>query len=353
MTTVASGHLLSRVARIATTPVAVVVAVVLVAAPAGADPARPTNFSSHVLTIDPALDGASIEVQGGDAFLALAVEPGHTVVVPDYAAGPAVRPYLEFLADGTVRMNRHSAAASANESRYGSSDDEFDPDRAPSWRTVATDGTYAWHDHRIHLMMPEHLAVVDDSGRVDLGGPDGTWEVPLVVDGVDTTVRGELRQQAAPSPWPWYAVVALLALALVVGVGLLGKLPARLIGAVLSIAALAATVVSGIELGRAPEGSGASAVPPIVAAVALVGAVVALVAPRFGRSGVGAARAGTAAAAAVLLWWAIGRVDVFDHAILPSELGAFDRITTAVSLGVSLAAAGLLVWRPQRWNPPG
>lgn len=326
---------------------ALVTALVIVGAgPAGADPAAPTNFSSQILSVEPPLAGASVEIQGGDAFIALTVDAGHEAVVPDYSGASLDRPYLRFLADGTVQVNDASAAAAANESRYGSNPAGFDPDAPPVWRTVARDGSYAWHDHRIHLMVPDDMAVVDDAGRVDLGGDDGTWEVPVVVDGVTSVIRGELLLRSAPSPWPWYALATLLAVIAIAAVVLVPAVPGAALGLALLVTAGAATAVSAIELGRAPEGSGASAVPVFVAAAAVVGAGVALAGRWAGRRGPGLTRAGTAAAAAALLWWAVTRVDVLDHIILPSDLGNLDRLVTAAALGWAVAAATVLVWRP-------
>jgi hypothetical protein len=319
----------------------------LAAEPVAADPARPTNFRSRIISVEPSTSAARVEIAGGDSFVVLSVEPGHEVVVPDYGAEGTDRPYLRFRADGTVELNEASAAASANESRYGSSSERFDPDAAPRWRRVAGGGSYAWHDHRIHLMVPEDMAVVDERGRVDLGGGDGTWQVPLIVDGSPTVVTGELLRMELPPTPAWYiGALTLLGFVVVALVRARRALwPVRV--ALLSVGATAA-FVSFTELSEAPEGSGASAAPLGVARVAVFGAASTLLAPRLGARARSVARGGTALAAATLTWWALDRLDVLRFAVLPSGLGDLDRAATAAAFSVGLGTAVVLLWRPAR-----
>lgn len=320
--------------------------------PAAADPPRPTNFESRILEVDPPAPGVTVEVLGGDAFLAVAVARGHTVTVPDY--GTDAPPYLRFLADGTVEVNEASAAHASNDSRYGTTGGDREArDGEPRWRTVASDGSHAWHDHRIHLMVPDHLAVTDARGRVDLGGPDGTWEVPLVVDGRPTVVRGELVRLAAPAAWPWWTAAALVTAAtLAWTVGLRRPVQPALTVALVVVAA-AAVWVSVAEHAAAPADAGASPAGMVVAVVALVAAVTAAGAwvadrhrdrprPRVETTG----RTALAAAAASLLWWAVARRGVIGHALVPSGLPVADRAATSVAAGLAVATAVLLVWRP-------
>ena len=96
-----------------------------------------------------------------------------------------------------MEENEASAAAYLNESRDRTGTGQsFDPDAEPRWRTVATDGRWAWHDHRIHHMGGE----VDPAARTAEGR---LWEVPLVVDGEEVTIEGRYRLLDAPSPIPW------------------------------------------------------------------------------------------------------------------------------------------------------
>jgi hypothetical protein len=319
-------------------------------APAAADPPRPTNFVSRVLTVEPPAPGVRIDVLGGDAFLALAVEPGHTVTVPDYGDDGA--PYLRVLADGTVQVNEASLAHASNASRYGERPGGSGGDQ-PRWTTVARNGRHAWHDHRIHLMVPEELAVTDAGGRVDLGGDDGTWAVPLVVDGRATSVQGELLRLTPPTPWPWWALAGVTAgLVLTWAVGLRREVQPALAAAFVVVAG-AALGVSVAEFAAAPAGSGASWLTLAGPAVALLAAATALTARvAGGRIGLSRTRreavirTALAATTAGLVWWAGTRRGVLDHAIVPSGLPALDRTATSLAIGLGVATALLLVWRP-------
>lgn len=337
---------------------------------AGADPPRPTNFESRVLTVEPPARAVTVEVVGGDAFLALTVARGHTVTVPDY--GDDGSEYLRVLTDGTVQVNETSAAHEANDGRYGSGatrdapDDGADvgagdADDEPRWVTVATDGRHAWHDHRIHLMVPDHLAVVDARGRVDLGGDDGTWTVPLVVDGTDTVVRGELVRHPAPWGWPWWLLAAVTAGLVAAGAGFpVGWRPAGLVlGVGLLVVAAAATGLSVAVYAAAPPGAGATVSAMVLAGTAGLAAAAVVtvqgVATRKGLSAQrvgGITRTGLAAGASTLGWWAVARRAVWTHAVIPSGLPVLDRATTALALGVALGAAVVLVARPEALTSP-
>ena len=95
-------------------------------------------------------------------------------------------PYLRFNSDGTVEENRRSPTVAENESRYGGSSTAGRRTRPVSrnGREVATDGSYAWHDHRAHWMSTEPPAG-------ERGDEVLTGVIPLQVDGAD--VRGLRR----------------------------------------------------------------------------------------------------------------------------------------------------------------
>jgi hypothetical protein len=328
--------------RLAAAVLGAAVLVGLATTPAAADPPRPTNYRSTVTAVDPELPaGAEVRIIGGDSLIELTIPSGHTALVPDYPTsgddGPAV-PYLRFDADGTVQRNALAVATTANDSRYGTASDVPDPDAEPAWETVATDGTYAWHDHRIHWMSPTAPRAVDADGRVDLGGPDGSWTVPIVVDGRATAVTGTLRLEPPPSPWAW-GLVGLVGAAATVLVGLRwGQRPAAGIAAA---AGLAATTVSWATWEAVPPGAGATFVPVVVAATAgLAGLAGAVVPHRF-------RLVALAAASAALVGWGATRATVLTRAILPTSAApAWDRGVTAAAIGVGLGVACLLLRRP-------
>jgi hypothetical protein len=328
---------------------AVLAVVLLPAAPVSADPARPTDFRSRVLSITPALPpGVDIRVVGGDAFLELTAHGPHTVIVPDYDTGNGkVGPYLRFEPGGRVERNARSAATAANRSRYGTSDRVPNPTAEPEWEQVATNGRYVWHDHRTHWMSSSAPPLVGSGPRVDLGGPHGTWSVDLVVDGRPTAVVGELLIYPSPSPWPWYAVIALLTVG-AVGLALVARrrhrpVPYRAVALGAAVVSVAATAVGWAAWRDIPVAAGGNPIPFLVPLVGLTAAIVAtVVRPRRRLAPLGAA-------AAALLGWAVLRHTVFDHAILLTYAPAvLDRATTAVALGAGAALALLLVWLPPR-----
>jgi hypothetical protein len=302
---------------------------VLGASPAAADPPRPTDFRSTVTAVAPDADAVDARVVGGDAFLELEVADGHEVVVRGYGD----EPYLRFRPDGTVERNRHSEATYLNDDRQGSVSLPAEADNTvpPEWDAVAHDGTYAWHDHRIHWM----------GGSTPPGAERGEvvqrWTVALEVDGTPTEVRGELVMVEDVSPLPWLAL-AVVAGAAVVLAG--RRRPALAATVAVLVAAGAALVAGGGEYAAAPAGSGAD---PLLVAVPATGLVAAIVALALRRRAGGAAAA--LAAAAAVLGWCVLRASVLWTPVLPTDLPfALDRAATALALGLAAAAAGLVAW---------
>jgi hypothetical protein len=303
--------------------------VLLGATPAAADAAGPSDFRSEVTGIEPAVDGVRAEIRGGDSFLELRVERGHEVIVRGYGG----EPYLRFRKDGTVERNTRSQATYLNDDRRGkgtSPDEAKDLEADPVWEEIASDGTYAWHDHRVHWMSEVSPPV--DRGEKVTGAYD-PWRVPIEVDGTEAEVLGTLTFEDAASPIPWIAL-GLLAAALLGG---FGRRRAVLAGAgSLAVASLLAVVV-----GRAEYSAGPGANPLLwwLPAAALVGAGTALL-PRL-RS---VAVIGSLASVALLSGWVLLRFDVLTKPVLPTSLPFwFDRATTAGGLGLCVAAAYLAV----------
>ncbi len=163
-----------------------VVLVMFGAGPALADPAAPTNYESTVLGMDPPSNAAVVRVTGGDAFLEVIVVPGHEFVVPGYFG----EPYIRIDADGTVWVNEDSPAHYINDDRYGTTTapEEADGRGAPRWVRVGEGGRYAWHDHRIHWMSYDRPPTVSGESRQVVF----PWSLPVVVDGTETRITGEL-----------------------------------------------------------------------------------------------------------------------------------------------------------------
>ncbi|MDP1818375.1 MAG: hypothetical protein Q8K58_00595 [Acidimicrobiales bacterium] len=306
----------------------------LVAAPAGADPAGPTDFRSEVTEITPSVDGVRAEIRGGDAFLELTVERGHEVVVYGYEPDRA-KPYLRFLEDGTVQRNRNATATYINDDRQGGGEIPAvaeDPDSAPDWEDVATGGRYAWHDHRVHWMAGVDPPV--ERGEPVGGGYD-PWVVPLDVDGEPIDVRGTLVFEKTTSPVPFVAA-GLVAAGLLAWVG--RRRPVQGAAVALAVVAAIAVVVGRAEVAATPDG-GANPLLWIPPAAALVAAGLAAIRHRGG-----AAVVLVLASVSMLSGWALLRFEVLLKPVLPTDLPpSIDRVAVTVAMGVSLASAYLAI----------
>jgi hypothetical protein len=320
---------------------------VLGAAPAAADPAKPTDYRSTIDAVEPASDALDVSIVGGDSFLRVQVAPGHTLVVEDYEGSP----YLQILDDGTVQENQQSKATYQNVDRYAQIDETvlegLDPEGPPEWLTIDDDGEYAWHDHRIHWMSP------DRPDGAEPGDVIQTVAVPMQLDGEDVAVTVTVRLEHPESVLPWLAgggvvVAALLAAGWRRG---LGALPLAA-GAAL-VAAVLAVVTGRGELAAMPPGTGGSALVVIVPAVGLVASLLAgVLLLRRRRSTAPASVSGSAstagiavlAACAALAGWALLRLSVLWKAVLPTDLPAnLDRAATALAVAVAVGAAALTI----------
>jgi hypothetical protein len=301
---------------------------VLSAAPAAADPPGPTDYRSEIDVVTPDVDGITASIVGGDGFLMLEVDEGTTVEVEGYSG----EPYLRFGEDGTVEENQASAATYLNEARTRTdADRDYDPDAEPEWETVATDGRWAWHDHRIHYM----------GGGVPQGARTAqgvAWEVPIRVDGEEVLITGAYRLVDAPSPLPWIAGAVVLAVAIALGLGrVLPPLPAA--GVTVLVAGIGGVVAGMAQRGESPPGAPTSPLVVILPAIAVVAGIIVVIQ----RGRVLRAVAALAGAAAIG-GWALVRVQVLWKAILPTSLPfATDRLLTAVALGAAAGAAVLVV----------
>ncbi len=294
--------------------VAVVVAMTTgVASPAAADPVGPTDYRTEIVAIEPATPEVELAILGGDSFVELTARPGAEVRVTGYRG----EPYLWFDGDGVVRQNERSPSRWLNDDRFGeaaippTADEEAEPD----WVEVASDGVYAWHDHRAHWMNPAR-PIGSEPGDVILEAV-----IPLDVDGVPVAVQVQSELLASPSPL-WSGAGALAAL-----VG----------GAALLIGWRRRVAASGDELGRS-DAAGPLGVLAIVAGVAALATGVGLAATLGlpGEAAPGPVRwllplvAATAASTALVLVWT-------DRVAGPFRL-------LIVQLALALAGMELLLW---------
>jgi hypothetical protein len=241
----------------------VAILLVLTAGPAWADPAGPTHYDSTVTDLVPDVDGVTAEIHGGDSFLTVSVDgTAEEVLVPGYD-GEEV--YLRFTPDGTVYENRNSATYYQNLDRYGAPvPDTAGADAEPEWVQVSTDGTYAWHDHRIHWMSPTPPDQVQLSA--DEPQPLYEWEVPLVVAGDPAVISGELVWHPGPAPVV-PGVVLVVGLALGLAVAWRSATGAAAVAAISGVLALAVVLSGRVGL---PTGADTdpALLPPAVVAVA-------------------------------------------------------------------------------------
>lgn len=304
------------------------------ASPAAADPPRPTDYQSRIDAVTPEVDGIDVRIIGGDSFLELTADPGVEVVVLGYEG----EPYLQFLADGTVQENQRSAATYLNESRYGRPGEvevptDLSPDDEPEWRTVATGGTFAWHDHRVHWMSPEKPP------GFEAGDVIQTQDVDLLVDGEPVAVTVSVLLADPISPLPWIALVVVSAAVIALAGWQRGSLAVS-VGAAL-VAGTLAVVAGRAELAEAPAGAGGSPLVVVVPGIALVAAVAAAV--LLWRGARSLAGVSLLASAACLGGWALLRLLVLFKPVLPTTLpDGVDRAATALAIGVAGAVAVLV-----------
>jgi hypothetical protein len=309
-----------------------VVLFLLPASAASADPAGPTNYASTINTA-PEVDGVTFRIFGGDAFLVIEVEPGaqHEVLVYGYEhSDTVVDPYLRIQPDGTVEVNRRSPARWANLDRYQAVEipDTVDASAPPDWEIVATDGRYAWHDHRIHWMSPALPSSIDPAGGVQVVPALADWQVPVTIDGTNSVITGTLRWQPSPSLLPWIAL-GLLVAALAWGIARrkASDLPFAVIGA--GVAALLVGLAGATGL---PPGVGL-VVPTVLLPVVAIGAAV--VARRRARGNLLL----SAASGLPLLGWSVVQFGALTAPIVPSSVSALlIRAVVSIALGTGIGA---------------
>ena len=316
------------------------VAALIVLAPPGlaaADAPGPTDYQSSIIGIDPPTPTIHPSVVGGDSFLLMRVDHGTTVEVSGYQG----EEFLRYEADGDVFENRASATYAASRSRYdGSLPEGFDTEAPADWQRVSTDGSYAWHDHRIHWM-----ADVRPPGKRP-GDVVLRSQLPMVVDGVEIEVTVQSVWMPSASTVPgWLGALVGLGAAAVVGV----RSRWRFAGLALVDVAVVAAVVGWWQYDSFPPSTGPRAIwfalPLVATLVAIAAVIVRSALTRY---------ALTALAGVNLALWAWDRRDGFASAILPTNApGWLDRFASAAALAcgpvvavVALAALVRAVLRP-------
>ena len=299
---------------------------------ARADAAGPTDYRSEITRVatadgSPVPTGFVISVVGHDSFLLLSVEPGTAAEVPGYEG----EPYLRFDADGSVFENRLSFSTIYNQDRYGSVErpDYVDHSAAPEWIRVDNDGSYAWHDHRIHYMDP----------RPPIGAQPGDviieTSVPIQIDDVAVEVNVESTLLESNSPIAMIVVSALIAIG--GGLMLLRRPPVALAQTALASALTAFAAGIGWFL-SAPSDTDPSLSWLLLPATGAIAAAFALIAARRARAFL--ANGAALIAAVQLATWIPTRLDSYTAALIPTALPQWlDRGMTAAVVGVVVALA--------------
>jgi len=140
----------------------------------------PAPASAHVRTGSVAVDyrvrvfptrlPLTAHVYLGDRAVRLSVQQGHSVTVLGYGD----EPFLRIDDAGVTILNSPTAAALRLTPRHKSG------------------RSFVWHDARVRGLPP--------------GLDRGRWTIPLLVDGRQARLAGELLRAHAPPVWPWLAL---------------------------------------------------------------------------------------------------------------------------------------------------
>lgn len=311
--------------------VAMAAVVLVITAPmAVADPPGPTNYKSEVTNVEPPAIGLDIEILGGDSFLLLRVE-GLPVEVIGYQG----EPYLRFFPDGTVEENAASPSKYLNEERYGGDlPPEADADAPPQWEVVASDGSFAWHDHRTHWMNSQPPPGLGPGDQVAEG------VVPLLVSGAEVDVTVVSIWQDPPSSVP-------VTLGIIAGVGLgyasIRRRRTVLIPVVLTLAVMA-SIVGVVAYRSVPAETGPAWSLWVLPATALALVSLAMTAGRFGDVIARHQTMLVLIASLELVGWGMAHWGWLWSAIVPTALPYWlDRLlSSTVLVGAAGAAAAAL-----------
>jgi hypothetical protein len=134
----------------------------------------------------PVAGAYSAQIYQSDHGLSLTLRPGHVVVVLGYLGEPVMR-----LDGAGLWVNAASPTARAMhlvDKRQAANAP------VPLWRLQRGRHSVVWHDARVQGLPP--------------GLSAGVWRVPLIVDGHNGVMSGELRRFPDPPLWLWLAALA-------------------------------------------------------------------------------------------------------------------------------------------------
>lgn len=139
-------------------------------------------FVSEVTTVTSAHVSASVAQPN---YLVVAAAEGHSVEIPGYDG----EPYLRAGTSGGFEVNVNSPAYWLNKDTdaAGAMPEHASSRAQPEWEPASIERVVAIHHHGIHWMSSESPERDnDDPFKVQ------DWQVPIVVDGAEETIYGEL-----------------------------------------------------------------------------------------------------------------------------------------------------------------
>ena len=281
-----------------------------------------TDWESSIISIAPATHVVGIEVLNGGEALQLTVQPQHTALILGYRN----EPYLRINADGEVQANLKSPTWWSNKTGTGSGSvpDSADPTAAPEWSRIGSNGSVAWHDHRIHAMP---------------GVTTGTdWTVLLTVDDMPLVVRGQLTKLPSHAP----LLEVLLAIVAAATIVILGFRRAWAICSVSTLfgAALAIVVASG---GWTATPSGFTH-PWLPLLASLLTGALAIASVLFRHVSRRLRVTTMVGAVAALAWWVALNVSTLTAVFVPNTFAAsIVRFSVGLALGIVVGVAVVIV----------
>lgn len=175
-----------------------------------------TRYTSVLLAEHPVVAGVHWRVIDRNDEIEVVNRSHETVTIYGYSNGQANvaydgGPYAQLLPDGTVQVNERSPAYYLNQSFFGTGvavPRTASATAPPTWVTVAHNGTYLWHDHRIHYLGLDVPKVVTDVHRRTLVD---RWYVPVRIGASRGYLFGKLYWNAENgSSFPAGAIIALI-----------------------------------------------------------------------------------------------------------------------------------------------
>jgi hypothetical protein len=166
-----------------------------------------TNYETTITRLTPRTPGVTFRVIDLGSRMELRNDSHQVVEVLGYDHEPYLR-----VTNNRVERNSRSPATFLNRTQLlpGPVPASYDASAPPRWQTIGSSGVARWHDHRTHWMATSAPPVVTrDPAHRHVIIPH--WSVPLLFDGRQATLTGDVAWVPGPSPIPWLAVAVVVA----------------------------------------------------------------------------------------------------------------------------------------------